>query len=107
MVWPPSPVELTAEIGEGGGLSLAWVRRSRLGWSWPDDMALPLGESAERYRVDVQGTAGSLTFSTSEPWIDIPADILAGFAGELTVHVVQVGDFAASRPATTSVLLAA
>ena len=102
---PPSPVDLSAVVGTDGSLTVSWVRRSRAGWMWPDGAELPLGESAEKYRVTVQGSAGALTFDSAEPQILIPAEVLAGMTGSLTIEVVQVGDYAESRPATVSVTL--
>jgi hypothetical protein len=60
---------------------------------------VPLGESVERYRVGV----GTQTFEAFEPWIVIPAEALSGVTGTVTVRVVQVGDYAESRPVTTSI----
>ena len=72
---------------------------------WPEGSELPLGESSEKYRVSLQGSAGPMTFEAFEPHIAIPADALAGMTGTVTLSVVQVGDFAESRPATASVVL--
>jgi len=94
---PPSPVDLRAEIQMDGALSLAWTRRSRLGWSWPGDEP-PLGENSERYRVTVEGSAATITVEVQEPAVLISADSLSGMTGTVTVTVVQLGDFAESRP---------
>jgi len=102
---PPSPVSLVAETAADGGLSVAWVRRSRAGWLWPANEEPPLGESTEKYRLTVVGSAGILTFEVLEPQIFIPTDALTGMAGTVTISVVQVGDFAESRPATSSITL--
>ena len=102
---PPSPSDLAAVIAADGGLSVNWVRRSRLGWMWPAGTEVPLGESAERYRVDVQGSAGSLTFGALEPQITIPVEALTGMTGAVSINVVQIGDFAESRPATISLTI--
>ena len=98
---PPSPIDLRAEKLPDGGLSLSWTRRSRSGWMWPAGTEVPLGESVEKYRVSV----GSLTSETSEPRITIPAEALDDMAGEVTISVVQIGDYAASRPARISVTI--
>ena len=98
---PPSPVDLHPERLPDGRLSLSWTRRSRLGWMWPDGAEVPLGESVERYRVSV----GSLTFETSEPRITVPAEAFDDLAGEVTISVFQIGDYAASRPASISVTI--
>jgi len=75
------------------------------GWLWPVGEEPPLGESAEKYRVTVQGSAGPLMFEVNEPQIVIPANVLTGMEGAVTVSVVQIGDYAASRPATASITL--
>lgn len=92
-----SPVDLRAEIQVDGALSLAWTRRSRLGWSWPGDEP-PLGENSERYRVTVEGSAATLTVQAQEPAVLISSDSLGGMTGTVTVIIVQLGDFAESRP---------
>jgi hypothetical protein len=102
---PPSPVGLQAAVGADGALSVQWVRRSRLGWLWPAESELPLGESSERYRVTVQGSGGTLTFEAVEPQIVIPPEALAGTTGSATISVVQVGDFAESRPAAVDIAI--
>lgn len=90
-----------------GGLLLHWTRRSRLGWLWPDGTELPLGESVEKYRVTLEGSAAALSFETLEPQLSISAEALGGTTGMVTVSVVQIGDFAQSRPISLSVDLAA
>jgi hypothetical protein len=72
---------------------------------WPEGSEVPLGESAEKYRVTVEGSATTAAFEALEPRMIIPADALAGMAGALTISVVQIGDYAESRPATVSLTL--
>lgn len=102
---PPSPVDLLAESQTDGGLALSWTRRSRLGWNRPAGVEVPLGESSERYRVTLEGSTGTLTFQPSEPQLLVPASALTGMAGVVVIRVIQIGDFAESRPATTSVVI--
>ena len=97
-----SPVDLQAEVQGDGALSLAWTRRSRLGWAWPSSDP-PLGESAERYRLMVQGAAATLSLTANEPRALISAESLNGMTGSVTVTVVQIGDFAESRPVTATI----
>lgn len=99
---PPSPVELKAAAATDGGLILTWTPRSRFGWSRPAGADVPLGESKERYRVTVQGSSGTITVEASEPQASIPAEAVTGMVGPVTISVVQIGDFAVSRPTTTS-----
>lgn len=103
---PPSPVNLQA-VAADGGLMLTWVRRSRLGWMRPEGTDVPLGESSERYRVTLDAATTSITFDAFEPRLAITADVLAGLTGDATISVVQIGDFAQSRPVEISVALGA
>ena len=104
---PPAPTDVLAERAADGGLLLRWTRRSRLGWLWPDGTELPLGESVEKYRVTLEGSAAALTYETLEPQLSISAEALGAFFGAVSVSVVQIGDFAQSRPISLSVDLAA
>lgn len=72
---------------------------------WPAGSDVPLGESAEKYRVTVEGSGTTAAFEALEPRIVIPADALAGMAGSVTINVVQVGDYAESRPASISIAI--
>ncbi|QNP43513.1 hypothetical protein H9L15_01635 [Sphingomonas daechungensis] len=99
---PPPPIDLQAAASSDGTIVLSWVRRSRLSWSWPAGSKVPLGESSERYRVTLQGAAGTLTFATDAPNYSIPGSVLAGMSGAVTVSVVQLGDYAESRPVTVT-----
>lgn len=99
---PPPPVDLRAEIQVDGVLSIAWTRRSRLGWNWPGDEP-PLGENSERYRVTVQGSAGTLTVQAQEPAVSVSSEHLGNITGTVTITVVQIGDFAESRPLTGTI----
>lgn len=102
---PPSPVRLTAYIS-GGELRLSWVRRSRLGWDWPDGVEVPLGEQAEIYRVTVQGANRELTLEASEGALSLSAAQVASLgSGPASVSVRQVGDRALSRPATCTIII--
>lgn len=101
---PPSPVSLRARWAADGTLQLSWIRRSRAGWAWLDGIEPPLGESAERYRVEIAGSAGSMTADTTAPEIAVGASEIAALgAGQAVVSVVQVGDYALSRPALLTV----
>ena len=90
-------MDLRAEVQVDGALSLTWTRRSRLGWNWPGEEP-PLGENSERYRVTVQGSATMLTVQAREPTVLISPDSLGDMTGLVTITVVQLGDFAESRP---------
>ena len=97
---PPSPVHLRASRTVTGDVHAKWVRRSRAGWAWLDGLDAPLGESSERYRINIEGAAGSVVLDTTASEAVIPSAQIAFLgAGPLNLSVVQVGDYAESRPA--------
>lgn len=98
---PPSPAQLRAARRANGDIAISWVRRSRLGWTWADGADAPLGEEKEAYRLRLSGAGFERTAETTVPAYtyaasDQEAD---GAAGALSIEVVQLGTWAASRPA--------
>jgi hypothetical protein len=98
---PPSPVHLTAERGAGGDISINWVRRSRIGWSWLSEADAPLGEEGERYRLLLSGAGFERVVDLGTSSYVYSAGLQAedGLAGPLNIRVVQVGTRARSRAA--------
>lgn len=98
---PPSPVHLRGELSADGDIRFHWVRRSRQGWSWQSESDTPLGEEAELYRIAIAGTGFERVADTSAPGFVYSADDQAadGATLPLEVTLIQVGTFAASRPA--------
>jgi hypothetical protein len=97
---PPSPVHLSAAPIDGGSM-LRWVRRSRQGWAWTDGADTPLGEESERYRLELTGEGFSRSVTLAEPFYHYSAaERLADGGGPVLAAIVQLGTFAASRPAT-------
>jgi hypothetical protein len=104
---PPAPVHLEISFNAGGDLTLSWIRRSRRGWAWVDEIDAPLGESREAYRVTVTGPLASIELETGTPGAAILAASLASVGlGAASVEVRQIGDFAASRPALQTIIIA-
>ena len=103
---PPSPVHLTAERRTDNGLDVRWVRRSRSGWGWLDSVDAPIGETTERYRVRLSGTAAAIELDAVTASASLSAtDVALLGAGSATVAVSQIGDLAESREATLAILL--
>jgi hypothetical protein len=100
---PPSPVHLLANFNSSGDLNCSWCRRSRLGWAWIDNVDAPLDCSSEFYRVQLQGGSSSLELETDVSSAAFAASDIAGLGSSLTLSVVQVGDLAASRPASVQI----
>ena len=100
---PLSPVHLTA-ASSGGGLAIAWTRRSRGGWAWLDEVDAPLGEKIEAYRVTLAGAGATVERSVEQASIEFTASDLDELGGlPWTLEVRQVGDFAVSKPATVTI----
>ena len=99
---PPPPAHLRTERFPGGDLRFGWVRRSRSGWTWQSGSETPLGEEREAYRLTIRGGGFERSATVTEPgFLYSAADQASdGAAGLLTVAVVQLGTFAASRPAS-------
>jgi hypothetical protein len=103
---PPAPVALDASWQGNGDLQLSWTRRSRQGWSWIDEIDVPLGEAREQYRVTAIGAAASLEFETGQPSLAIAASTLGSAgSGPAAIEIRQIGDCAASRPARLNLVL--
>ena len=73
-VLPLSPVHLSARFAQDGALSLAWIRRTRIGGdSWAAS-EVPLGEESERYRVEIShDSAYVATYETGIPQLELAA----------------------------------
>lgn len=98
---PPSPVHLRAVENADGGLRINWVRRSRLGWSWPGGVDAPLAEEAEKYRVTVSGGGVTRVLELTEARLLYTAPERAEHAGTvLKIEVVQLGTHGPSRSAS-------
>jgi hypothetical protein len=96
---PPPPVRVRAVRSAGGGVTVTWVRRSRLGWRWRDGGDVPLGEEREGYAVTL--TAGGTTQRVTTA---VPRAVFADVAdGAATIEVRQLGTYAPSAPATLSI----
>jgi hypothetical protein len=96
---PPSPAHLRASWTAAGEVKATWVRRSRSGWAWLDGLDAPLGESVERYRIRVGSRRIGRSGNDSGRSSDSGRAACTAWRGPFNLSVVQVGDFAESRPA--------
>jgi len=100
---PPSPVRPRAELGPSG-LTITWIRRSREGFAWLDGIDSPIGESSERYRVTVEGSAGAAQIECGTPEASFSnAQLQSLGPGAAMVSIVQIGDLAPSRAAELTI----
>lgn len=105
-VRPISPVELSAQMKADGSLAVSWVRRSRSGSAWIDEVDAPLEEPLEQYRIMVSGAAGTTELTSASPALTVDAAELSILGpGPATVDVRQIGNWAASAPAQANVTL--
>jgi hypothetical protein len=99
---PFAPVSLLAMIDSAGDLQISWIRRSRQGLAWIDDVDAPLGEATELYEVLVQGVSGATERAATSPSMTLSNSELAPLGtGPASITVRQIGDWAGSRPVTT------
>jgi hypothetical protein len=64
---PFSPVHLRARRGEGGGIELTWIRRTRIGGDSWAGLDVPLGEELEAYEIEIRdGDAVKRILAASE-----------------------------------------
>ena len=106
---PFSPVHITGARDGSSNLTIAWVRRGRLGEELPDGADIPLSEATESYEVDVMdgvtvartltATVQSVAYSAAQQTTDfgapqssvvarvyqLSATVGRGTAGEATV----------------------
>ncbi|MFT4027600.1 MAG: phage tail protein [Novosphingobium sp.] len=86
----------------GGGLRLAWARRARGAWLWPDGVDAPLHEQSEAYEVGYGPVEAPIArWTVTAPELVLSAATVASLALALpggTFQVRQVGSYALSDP---------
>lgn len=99
---PLAPVHPLSSFDNAGNLHLAWTRRARGGWAWPDEVELPLIEQDEIYSVGLGPVEAPIAlWQTVIPRLTISAvQILALASGNpaASLWVRQVGTAARSEP---------
>ncbi len=109
-VRPLSPCHVRATWEGAGDTQVRWIRRSRAGWSWPDGVDVPLGEEIELYEVTAVPSVGTVRIAQTGGAVfaytalDRAVDIAAG-ATSIVFSIVQIGQFARSRPAAVQLPL--
>ena len=100
---PFAPAHPAARRLGDGGISLTWIRRTRIGGDSWEGIEVPLGEAREAYRVRVLSGATELRRAeTSRPdWTYTPAaQADDGAAGSLSLRVAQLSDAWGAGPET-------
>ena len=96
---PLAPAHGQIRPGDDGGVTIEWIRRSRVDTGWCDHVDQPLGESREAWRIALapsvpglgpwERTSSALVLDAGE-WAAIPPGRV--------LEIRQVGDFALSPP---------
>lgn len=106
--WKPySPVHVTASRNGSGDITLRWIRRTRTGGGWRDGVDVPLGESSERYEVEIMdgGEVVRLLSAASPEAAYSTAMQLEDFGslqGAVNVHIYQLSEVAGRGYASKS-----
>lgn len=99
---PLTPVHGRVRATSGGGVSLAWTRRARGAWDWPDEADTPLGEANEAYLVSFGDIAAPVArWELTSPAMTLTGgevSALLASAPEGRFAVRQRGDRAMSDP---------
>lgn len=105
---PPSPVHVRTSPDGAGGVHIRWVRRSRGGWRWTNGSDVPLGEEAERYRIDLwtrEVLIRSITVASPHWHYDAAMAAADGAASTRRIEIRQLGTYAEGRAATAILTL--
>ncbi len=105
---PRSPVHLTAVRSAGSDdIAIGWIRRTRATADPWQEEDVPLGETSERYHVQILATDGETLLrqtETTSPSLAYPAaEQIADFGSmptSLTLSVAQVSDLIGAGPAS-------
>lgn len=96
---PLAPVHGQIRPDGAGGVTVGWIRRSRVDTGWRDHVDLPMGESREVWRIAISPpVAGIGPWERASPTLDIGAADLAGLPPGCSLEIRQAGDFALSPP---------
>lgn len=101
---PLSPAQIRARFVANGSLVVTWLQRSRLGWSWLNEVETPTDPGVLGYRVDISGAAAAIERDCMEPQLTLtPSETASLGSGPIDIGVRQVGALALSRPASITI----
>ncbi|NOZ43161.1 MAG: hypothetical protein GXP02_08380 [Alphaproteobacteria bacterium] len=94
---PFSPVHAVGVRDSAGTLTLTWLRRSRVGGEWMDNVDVPLGELYEKYDIEILNGANVVrTLTSTAATVVYPATLqLSDFGSipaSLTLRISQISD---------------
>lgn len=98
---PLSPAQLRGGRDSAGGATLSWVRRSRAGYDWLDNVDAPPDADHNGFRLRVTGAGGSGESDTAAETRTLTAAEVSAVGGfPLTIEVRQIGAALLSPPAS-------
>lgn len=98
---PLAPVHGQIRADGAGGVTIGWIRRSRVDAGWRDHVDQSLGESREVWRVTLSPSVpGVGPWERTSQTLPISAAELAVLPPGCAIDIRQVGDFALSPPLT-------
>jgi len=96
---PLAPVHGQSRADGAGGVTIDWVRRSRVDTGWRDHVDQPLGESSEAWRIALSPPVSGIgPWESASPTLHIGAADFAMLPPGCTIEIRQLGDFAVSPP---------
>ena len=96
---PLGPVHGQVRSDGAGGVTIQWVRRSRVDTGWRDHVDQSIGEASEAWRIALAPPVPGIGPWTSvSPTLPIGAADLAILPPGCMIEIRQVGDFALSPP---------
>ena len=96
---PLAPVHGHVRTDDAGGVTIGWVRRSRVDMGWRDHVDLPPGESREAWRITLMpAVPGIGPWESTSPMLHIAAADVATLPPGCTLEIRQAGDFSLSLP---------
>lgn len=100
---PLAPVHGHVRADDAGGVTIGWVRRSRVDTGWRDHVDQPPGESYEAWRIALSPPVPGIgPWESASPTLNIGAAELAALPPGCTIEIRQAGDFALSPPLSLS-----
>lgn len=96
---PYAPCHPKASRNGSGDVALSWLRRTRVGGVWRDQVDVPLSEASERYEVDLLADDGATVLATvgsTTPSIPVSAAtqtaLYGGLKAAMKVKIYQLSE---------------
>lgn len=84
---PLTPVHIKGERDIDGNITISWIRRNRLDGEWRDYIDVPMSETSEAYKVDINDNS----------WVDWKRTIEATTNSCIYTAAQQIADFGSTQ----------